>query len=274
MITLPPIVSIGDLDQDGIAGDRDVVVVDARLTFEGPSGRQLYEAGHLPGAIFVDVDDLISAPKARNRGDRPLPSPEDFAAGLGAVGIGRETPTVVYDDYGSLAAGRLVWMLRTIGQQAALLSGGIAAFDGPLSKVEHRLEPVKRTAVPWPEASLASADDAAAQGAGPGVLADSRGALAYAGSADDPTTGHIPGAISLPWRNSLNDQNEFLDAAALTIRFEDVGVDGDTVLYCGAGVSACYNALAVEAAGLGRPRIYIGSWSHWSGDPKRPVEAS
>jgi thiosulfate/3-mercaptopyruvate sulfurtransferase len=252
---------------------RGAVVVDVRYYLDGRDGRDAYAAGHLPGARYVDLDAVLAAPPGGVGGRHPLPTPEQFAAGLGAAGIGNDDVVVAYDDANAVPASRLVWMLRSLGQDAAVLDGGLAGADGPLEIGWPTIDAVARFPRPWPADVVVDADATAAHIAAGGVVADSRAAARYHGEAHplDTASGHIPGAISLPF-DAVVTAGRFADEAALRARFGAAGVDGDAVFYCGSGVSACVNILAVEHAGLGRPRLYVGSWSGWTADPERPIE--
>lgn len=273
---LDPIVSVDWL----VANRSDVVVVDARAYLDDRDGHTNYLAGHLPGAVFVDLDSVVAGPAAPIAGRHPLPDPSVFARGLGAVGIGHDTVVVAYDDLGGMIAGRLVWMLRTLGQGAALLDGGLQAW---VDSTDPRADPLETGASMTgavdheprtiPADRLASAEEVAAHVAAGGVVVDSRAAPRYAGDIEpiDAKAGHIPGAINLPFSENLTG-GFFRPLVDLAQRFADAGVDSDAIVYCGSGVSACNNLLAVEAAGGGTPRLYVGSWSGWSSDPTRPVE--
>ncbi len=267
--TIDPIVSVSWLRQN-----RDqVTVVDARAYLDDRDGRSNYLEGHIPGAVFLDLDSDFSGPPEIDEGRHPLPDPEIFAANLGAVGISPDTTVVAYDDQGGLIAGRLVWMLRSLGQPAALLDGGIQAWGDDLEQSQPEYEITSCWPRAIPEDRLATADQVVDHIAKGGVVADSRGADRYAGENEtiDPTGGHVPGAVSLPFSENLSEEKSFLSKSELASRFEASDIDGDAIFYCGSGVSACNNLLAVEAAGLGTPRLYVGSWSGWSSDPSRPV---
>lgn len=265
---LPPII-----DADWLrASLADVVVCDVRWYLDGRSGREAYEAGHLPGARFVDLDDILAGPASAEGGRHPLPSPERFARGLGALGVGHEDAVVAYDDTGGMVAGRLVWMLRVLGQEAALLDGGLDAWPGPRSTEVPQPEAALRRPLPWPDDALATADDVARHLAAGGVVLDARAPERYRGESEpiDPRAGHIPGARNAPHGQNLVG-GRFASSDQLHDRFRALGADGDAVVYCGSGVSACHDVLAMEHAGLGRPRLFVGSWSAWSADPERPA---
>lgn len=273
---LEPIVSVEWL----IANRQSVVVVDSRAYLDDRDGSTNFLEGHLPGAVFVDLDTVTAGPAQPVLGRHPLPDPTVFADGLGAVGIGHDTTVVAYDDLGGMIAGRLVWMLRALGQDAALLDGGLQAWETSSNPDAGALDsgPVERVAVEHaprsiPADRLATADDVAAHIAAGGVVADSRATPRYEGQIEpvDAKAGHVPGAINLAFSDNLVD-GFFRDSAELEGRFVDAGVDGEAIVYCGSGVSACNNLLAIESVGRGLPRLYVGSWSGWSSDPSRAVE--
>jgi thiosulfate/3-mercaptopyruvate sulfurtransferase len=262
------------IDAVWLAAHRDeVVLADVRFYLDGRSPRAAYDAGHLPGAVYVDLERWLAGPASPADGRHPLPSPETFAEGMSACGIGGDSRVVAYDDAGGVIAARLVWMLRVLGRDAALLDGGLAAWDGPLKTDERPIAPTSFAATPWPADRLASADDAGETTAN--VVIDARQRERFAGEPDgiDPRAGHIPGAHALPCREHLNADGRLLPLDALRARFGDIGIDGTApvISYCGSGVTACHNLLVIEHAGLGTGRLYPGSWSQWSHDTARPV---
>ncbi|HEY6761658.1 MAG TPA: sulfurtransferase [Baekduia sp.] len=264
---LPPIV-----DADWLrARQDDVVLADVRFYLDGRSTRDAYDAGHLPGAVYVDLDRWLSGPGSPHNGRHPLPSPETFAEGMGSLGIGDDTPVVAYDDAGGVIAARLVWMLRAIGHDAALLD---LAWPPPeLATDEPRRPAATFTPTPWPSDRLATADDAADPG--DAVVIDARQRERFLGAPDgiDARAGHIPGARSVPTREHLGADGRLLPVDALRAQFAAAGIDDTTpvISYCGSGVTACHNLLVLEHAGLGAHRLYPGSWSQWSHDASRPV---
>jgi thiosulfate/3-mercaptopyruvate sulfurtransferase len=247
-----------------------VVVADVRWYLDGRSGRAAYDSGHLPGAVFVDVDRVLSRAHAPEDGRHPLPSPEAFARALGTLGIGDGDTVVAYDDAGGTIAARLVWMLRALEHPAALLDGGLAAYAGPLETEKVARPPATFTARPWPEARLAAIEDAANRA---NTVLDARDPERYRGDVEpvDPRAGHIPGARSMPTRGHLAADGRFLAPEALRRRFAAAGVatGASVVSYCGSGVTACHQLLALEHAGLGHGRLYPGSWSQWANTPGR-----
>jgi len=268
---LAPIIDAAELAALRDAG-RDIALCDVRWYLDGRSGRAAYEEGHLPGAIHVDLDAVLAGPTSAAAGRHPLPTPEQFALALGALGIGEETAVVAYDDDADAVAARLVWLLRAIGGDAALLDGGITAWSGPLESGTTTRSPVTREVRPWPTERLATIDDALDPTQ---VVLDARPTERYTGEVEtvDARPGHIPGARSLPCRENVAADGRFLTPAALRDRFRSAGVtDGSEVVsYCGSGVTACQNLLALEHAGFAPGRLYPGSWSQYAADIDRPV---
>ena len=263
----------GVLDAPADPGTGRPVVADVRWYLDGRSGRAAYEEGHLPGAVFVDLDSALAAPPSPAAGRHPLPSPAHFAAARSAAGVGDDSVLVAYDDAGGTVAARLVWMLRALGVDAALLDGGIAAWPGPLETGSGPAPSAAAfTARPWPVSLIASADDAADPA---NAVMDARDPARYRGEVEpiDARPGHVPGAANVPSRSNLGADGRFLPAGELRRRFETAGAGaGRTVIsYCGSGVTACHNLLAMELAGLPPGRLYPGSWSQYSADPARPA---
>jgi thiosulfate/3-mercaptopyruvate sulfurtransferase len=268
------------VDADALSQHPEAVVADVRWYLDGRDGRAAYEAGHLPGAVWVDLDrDLAAHGAPATEGRHPFPDPEAFASAMGALGIGDTTPVVAYDDSGGLTAGRLVVMLRMLGHDAALLDGGLRTWTGPLHTGRVAPRPARFTARPWPADRLASADDTAAlAGGGPGVgvVMDARAHDRFTGEVTqiDPRAGHVPGAVNAPWSAVLSRTGRIAEPDALRAHYTALGVSDHTptIAYCGSGVSACMNVLAMERAGFAPPRLYVASWSGWSADPERPAE--
>jgi len=254
-----------------------VVVADVRWYMDGRSGRAAYEAGHLPGAVFVDLDHDLSAPPTKELGRHPLPSPQWVADRLGQLGLGDHDVVVAYDDAGGSIAARLWWMLHVLGQAVAVLDGGMASWHGPLETVAVHRAPVSRQARDWPVRRFVDADRVDALRLDPGaVVLDARSAVRYAEGdpAIDPRPGHIPGARNAPWSENLDPvDSRFRDAAWLRRRFETLGADeADVVVaYCGSGVTACHDLLAMDLAGITDTALFPGSWSAWGGDEDRPA---
>lgn len=271
--TFPPIV-----DGDWLRSHRrEVVLCDVRWYLDGRSGRGAYASGHLAGAVFVDLDRWLAAPATPVDGRHPLPRPDVFADGMGRAGISNGATVVAYDDAGGATAARLVWLLRACGERAALLDRGLAADDEPLSVVAPAVVPGSFGLDAWPDIVTADADEVADAVASGGVVIDARAAQRYDGTTEpiDPRAGHIPGAVNVPFVGNLDADGRFLDPPTLRARYTAVGADATpTVVYCGSGVTACHDLLAIEHAGLPPARLYPGSWSQWSADPARPVATS
>jgi thiosulfate/3-mercaptopyruvate sulfurtransferase len=251
---------------------KSVVVADVRWYLDGRSGRAAYDAGHLPGAVFVDLDRWLARPATSADGRHPLPDPQVFAEGMEGLGIGEEDTVLAYDDAGGVIAARLVWLLRVTGHEAALLDGGLDAYDGPLELATQARRPARFTPGPWPADRLAGIDDVLDPAS---LVVDARDAERFRGDVEpvDPRAGHIPGARNLPSRSNVDADGRLLPADELRRRFTALGVtDGGAVVsYCGSGVTACHNLLALEVAGFAPGRLYPGSWSQYSADPDRPI---
>src|SRR4051812_35336454 len=263
---LPPFI-----DASWLAAHRhDVVLADVRFYLDGRSPRDAYDAGHLPGAVYVDLERCLPGPASPADGRHPLPTPETFAEGMSACGIGDDSRVVAYDDAGGVIAARLVWMLRALGHRAALLDGGIAAWTGPLETTPGKPTPATFPPSPWPEARLAQLEDIAEGAAG--IIVDARNADRFDGSLQlptDPQAGHIPGAVNVPCRGNLAADGRLRPIAEVRRAFAKVGIEDATAVisYCGSGVTACHNLLALEHAGLGQGRLYAGGWSEYGAEP-------
>ena len=271
---LPPFVSVSWLRRQPAPSDGGPVRVDARWSLDGSEGRSTYLQGHVPGAVFVDLDTVLADPPDRENGRHPLPPPERFARELGALGIPDDVPVVAYDQGPGGAAARLVWLLRAIGQPAAVLDGGLAAWDGPLSTDPPQRAAVTRRVVAWPAHRLVDTDEVADLLDVDGVvLLDAREPARYAGEHEpvDARAGHIPGARSAPVTHNLVD-GSLRPEDQLRSHYAATGaLDADRVVaYCGSGVAACHDLLALETLGVDG-QLYPGSWSAWSADPSRPA---
>ena len=240
-----------------------------------PGGRESwigYLDGHLPGAAFVDLDAVLAGPPAPVLGRHPLPDPTQFAKSLGAMGIGCEATVIAYDDMGGAYASRLVWMLRVLGQPAALLDGGRQAWKGVMERGQVAIDPVDRDIISWPSEALADSTTVAAHIAAGGTVIDSRAPERYQGETEplDKIAGHVPGAINVPFAENLGGLGQFLPTDQLAERFASIK-DPSPIVYCGSGVTACHNALAIESTGRPLPRLYVGSWSGWSTEDGRVI---
>jgi len=263
-------------------------ILDVRWKLGGPPGRAEYRGGHLPGAVYVDLDSELAGHGDAADGRHPLPAVADLQAAARGWGLNDGDTVVIYDDLGNMSAARAWWLLRHAGvADVRLLDGGLAAWRAEGLPVVAGEEPVAPGSITLTPGTLPTLDaDAAAALAQNGVLLDARAAERYRGDTEpiDPRAGHIPGAINAPTGANLDAEGRFLPAAELRARFEALGmhVGGalpgadadqpgfDVGVYCGSGVTAAHEAVALTLAGF-TPALYPGSWSAWSNQPDRPV---
>jgi len=245
-------------------------------------GEQAYAAGHLPGAFFLHLDRDLSSPMNGRNGRHPLPDPALLAQKLGLAGVTDKTQVVVYDDAGGMVAARLWWLLRWLGHaRVALLDGGLPRWVGqgrPLSReAAHSAPAVFSSDGAARQGSLVSADEIlASMDASTLCLIDARAPDRFHGENEtlDPVAGHIPGARNRFFRDNLDGDGSFRSPAELRSAFSALlagAGPSQTAVYCGSGVSACHNLLAMEIAGLSGAQLYAGSWSEWCTDRARPV---
>jgi thiosulfate/3-mercaptopyruvate sulfurtransferase len=244
-----------------------------RWYLDGSSGKDAYDAGHLPGAVFVDLDQWLSGPASKEAGRNPLPEPEVFARGMRGAGINATDTVIAYDDAGGVIAARLVWMLRATGHRAAILGAGFAGCSGELETETPARPPGDFAARPWPEHLMADITQASS---GAFKVVDARNRDRFDGRRDpiDPRPGHIPGALSVPCRDHLDLSGKLLPAAQLRRNFERAGVTpGEEIIsYCGSGVTACHNLLVLEELGAGQGRLFVGGWSQYGHANHLPVQ--
>ena len=250
------------------------IVFDCRFSLaDSGAGRRQYEAGHIPGARFIDLErDLSSAPGTGGR--HPLPDREALAARLSALGASDDSRIVCYDQNSGAVAGRFWWLVRWLGHadvrvldggfDAWLAAGGVSETTAPDARPGHfSVRPALTRTV--------TADDLPA---GRRVLLDAREPARYRGEVEpiDAVAGHIPGAISAPFADNI-EGGRFKSPSALAARFSALGIDAstDTACYCGSGVTAAHDILALLLAGFPEPALYPGSWSEWITDPARPI---
>ena len=244
-------------------------LIDCRARLDDTEfGARAYAAGHLPGAVHGNLDTDFAAPPGTG-GRHPLPDPDQLVLRLRAMGVSDDDQVVVYDDMGGAFAARAWWCLRWLGHAAvAVLDGSLAAWTGPLDTTDPRPAPGHFSRRP----SLTRTIDATSVlGALPTLIrVDARALPRFEGREEpiDPVAGHIPGAVCLPFQGNLGPDGRFLTPDRLAERFAEHGPD--TVCYCGSGVTAAHNVLAMRIAGLPEPRLYPGSWSEWIRDPARP----
>jgi len=257
-------------------------VFDCRYDLGNPAlGEQQYARAHIPGARFAHLDRDLSAPKSGANGRHPLPAPETLAAWLSAQGLRREDVVVAYDAGNGTMAARLWWTLRWLGHEAvAVLDGGYAKWveEGrPVSAEVPEFPALRYETAQRAEAAVDAACVERHLGASDLLLLDARAAARFRGESEpiDPVAGRIPGARNRFCGENLTAEGRFKGAE--TLRREYGALLGDRapreiVHYCGSGVAACHNALAMEIAGFPGSRVYVGSWSEWLADPRRPRE--
>lgn len=272
-----PLISVaelGDLLRGRGVDPNPVSVLDVRYRMGGPPGPTEFAAGHIPGAAYIDIDqDLAKEPGEGGR--HPLPTPERFVAAMRRAGVWLDRPVVVYDDWQGHAAARAWWLLRHYGHHdVRLLDGGWSAWRQGDRDIEL-----------GSETSRPLGDFAGTPGATPvvdaaevpsvSVLIDARAAARYHGETEpiDPVAGHIPGAVNMPTTSNLRPEETFRSPAELAQSYAEVGAlpGSDVAVYCGSGVTACHDLVALELAGV-TAALYPGSWSDWVSDPQRPVE--
>jgi thiosulfate/3-mercaptopyruvate sulfurtransferase len=259
------------------------VILDCRHDLANlAAGREAYAAGHIPGALFADVESDLSGAKrgadGQFHGRHPLPERAAFIDTLRSWGIGDDTQVVACDAHGGMFAARLWWMLRWVGHPAvAVLDGGIAAWQAaglPLSSEVPRRAPGSIADKGQLAGTVTAADLLANIGSGERTVIDARAPDRFRGENEtiDPVGGHIPGAKSRFFKDNLQADGRFKDAAQLRDEWRELVSDpASAVMQCGSGVTACHNLLALEIAGMPGAALYPGSWSEWCSDPARPV---
>jgi 3-mercaptopyruvate sulfurtransferase SseA len=285
------VISADEFQQLSTLGN--VIIADVRWYLDGRDARKVYTEGHIPGAIFVDLEkDLVNSDRTdATAGRHPFPSPSAFAGAMSRLGISNTSRVIAYDDTGGMTAARFVVMLRMLGCQASLLDGGIAAWQA------HSHEPLATgkpmsvkggtfTTTPWPVHQLASKQELEeilirTATSSRLVILDARSPDRFAGNVNeaaaklDPQPGHVPGAFNAPWNSLLDSQTGILkNVDELRVHYESLCVDvaDDVIAYCGSGISACLNVVALEHAGFGHARLFVASWSGWASDPQAPIE--
>lgn len=260
----------------------DILVLDCGFELTDPrAGRRHYDAGHLPGAFYVHLEDILSGPRTGRNGRHPLPDPDALARALAALGMNAATQVIAYDNAGGMYAARLWWLLRWIGHAAvAVLDGGESAWKAAGRPM------TTDTPAPRPPGSLTARAGARptldypqlrqALASGARLVLDARAPDRYRGENEtlDAVGGHIPGARNRFFRDNLDADGRFLPPAALRAGFLthlDGRAPDAVVCQCGSGVTACHNLLALEIAGLPGAALYPGSWSEWSAQPGAPV---
>lgn len=249
--------------------DVQVVIVDCRFALSAPQqGRAQYQTGHIPGAYYLDLNEDLSSPVQTHGGRHPLPDTSQLEAKLSQMGITSDTLVVAYDDSRQAFASRLWWLLRYLGhKQATVLDGGFAAYQAhyPITTDMPAVRSGKCQASPNPE-QVTDIQAVKTRKANPNVtVVDSRAHERYLGNHEpiDPVAGHIPGAVNYPWQAVTNEQGFLLDPSELQVHYADLNRADEVIVYCGSGVTACVNLLALEIAGIKSGKLYAGSWSDW-----------
>lgn len=263
-----------------LLGEASVMIFDCRYALMDPgAGRKSYDQAHIPGAYFVDMSRDLSSPHVPGKTSRhPLPAKADWIARVQSWGLQPAIQVVLYDDNGGASAARMWWMLQWIGHgKVAVLDGGWQAWtrtNNPITdKVPAPRPPANVDYAALPSAAaLVSANEVDGRKQ---LLLDARDAPRFRGDVEpiDPVAGHIPGAVCSPFSANLTAAGIFRPPEDLRAKFAGAGsLDRPVVCYCGSGITACHNILAMTVAGLPMPALYAGSWSEWITDPARPVE--
>ncbi|MEO7495340.1 MAG: sulfurtransferase [Massilia sp.] len=263
--------------------DSSVVIVDCRHDLMNlAAGRDAYAAGHIPNAVFADIETALSGAKRGAdgvfRGRHPLPERAALIESLRALGIDDDSQVVAYDAHGGMFAARLWWLLRWVGHAGvAVLDGGLAAWQAQSLPLTTEVASPKRGAINEHASlvSTASVEDVVANlASAERTVVDARAADRFRGENEtiDPVGGHIPGAKNRFFKDNLAADGRFKDAAQLKADFAALGVEpAKAIMQCGSGVTACHNLLALEVAGMPGAVLYPGSWSEWCADAARPV---
>ena len=274
---MTPLITANQLEEIINSGE-DVLLCDCRFDLADPSsGRKAYEEGHIPGAIYVDLDQDLSASKTGKNGRHPLPTPEAWAKTKTRLGIAPKTLVVAYDNQGSVYASRLWWMLKASGHaKVQVLDGGLDAWNGPIGTMPLEPTPCSTPIQAMPYVGLVVVEDVMDNlYTKKNTVIDARANNRFHGQNEtlDPIGGHIPGAINYCFQENLTGKL-FKSPEQLYQNFVDLlgtTKTAEVIHQCGSGVTACHNLLAMEIAGLKGSRLYAGSWSEWCSDPNRPV---
>ena len=267
-------------------GRPELAIVDCRFKLDDTSwGERAYLEAHIPGAMYAHLDRDLSGETTGRNGRHPLPDPASLADTFGRLGISEGTQVIAYDQDNAMFASRLWWLVRWLGHDAvAVLDGGFAHWTAErrptTSGIEHRA-PQVFTGGPRRDAAMIvdAARVASIAGRPDWRLVDARAPERYRGEIEplDRVAGHIPGASNHFFGGNVDERGRFLATAALLNRLQESfgGVPPDRIVcYCGSGVTACQNLLALEHVGISGARLYPGSWSEWCADPSRPVAVS
>ncbi|MET3507933.1 sulfurtransferase [Halalkalibacter oceani] len=256
------------------------VLIDARYDLaDSEAGKRVYEKGHLPGAVFLNLGKELAAPAKEHGGRHPMPEREQLEKVFGGAGISADKKVVIYDDQGGMMASRVWWMLKHLGHRdAAILDGGFTAWKEAgyevttdISEPAARPFQAEQNSEDWPivdvdyvKAALENEDV---------LLIDSREPKRYRGEEEpiDPVAGHIPGALNYFWKEVLADDGTWKKEDELKAHFAGLPSEKEIVVYCGSGISACPNVLALKKAGFRNVKLYAGSWSDWISYQDNPV---
>ena len=261
-----------------LRSDQPPLIADVRWNLGGPPGKPDFEAGHIPGAVWVDLETQLAGPPGVG-GRHPLPTVAIFEDAMRSIGVCQDSLVVAYDAANSQAAARLWWLLTDAGHgDVKVLDGGFAAWRAAglpaVSGPNVRAARGDFIAHPGQRPQLTATEISARLGRPDApTLIDVRTSERYVGENEplDPVAGHIPGAINLPWVGNVRADGRFRPPAEIVRRYAEACGNQDAVLYCGSGITAAHSLLSLESAGLGAAALYPGSWSDWITDPSRPI---
>ncbi|OAS82727.1 sulfurtransferase [Metabacillus litoralis] len=259
--------------------NKNLVIVDTRFNLSNPEeGYKQYLEGHLPGAVYVDLEKHLSEPIDKHGGRHPLPQVDKLAKKLGDLGISNDSHVVIYDDQGGMNASRLWWLLNYIGvSNAVVLDGGFKKWTIENNSVTAVVpNPSPKTLLPQLNNEWKWVDHFEVQkklNQTDTILIDSRENPRYLGEFEpiDAVAGHIPGAKNYFWKDVLNKEGSWKEIEELITNFSDIPLNKEIIVYCGSGVSACPNILALKEAGYSNVKLYAGSWSDWISYPDNPI---
>jgi thiosulfate/3-mercaptopyruvate sulfurtransferase len=274
---MTPLITANQLEEIINSGE-NVLLCDCRFDLVDPqAGKKAYQEGHIPGAVYVDLDQDLSGAKTGKNGRHPLPTPEAWAQTKSRLGIDSKTLVVAYDNQGSVYASRLWWMLKATGHaNVQVLDGGLDSWNGPIGILARQPESTLTPVPTMPYIGLVLVDDVVENlQSKKSVIVDARANDRFHGQNEtlDPVGGHIPDALNYCFRENLSGK-AFKAPEQLYKDFHDLlgSTKASAVIHqCGSGVTACHNLLAMEIAGLKGSQLYAGSWSEWCADPSRPI---
>jgi thiosulfate/3-mercaptopyruvate sulfurtransferase len=274
---MTPLITANQLEEIINSGE-NVLLCDCRFDLVDPqAGKKAYQEGHIPGAIYVDLDQDLSGSKTGKNGRHPLPTPEVWAQTKARLGMHSKTLVVAYDNQGSVYASRLWWMLKATGHaNVQVLDGGLDSWNGPIGILARQPQATQSPVLTMPYIGLVLVDEVVENLQNKKrVIVDARANDRFHGQNEtlDPVGGHIPNALNYCFRENLSGK-AFKAPEQLYKDFHDLlgSTKASEVIHqCGSGVTACHNLLAMEIAGLKGSQLYAGSWSEWCADPSRPI---